>query len=456
MAFLLFRLKLETYCPPSEKLAGCDYTRLILLGLAALGTVALFTLLWWGISKLAGLRGIFEIPWFGVGDDVESASMLESMLRAAIFVVAVWLIIAAVAAPFAMVHFSDIWIHATKKENPDVPSPNTGLPPTAGISAAASILAELKGVNSNLVAMQGLLVKQEQRLAALDQAKPNLAGIEGLLTQQEQSLGAIKTVVVGQEPLVGAIKDTLVRQEQRLAVLGQIEPGIAGIKDALARQIQRLGALDQIQDKLRGWDPHKDLSSDSAITSILDRTRQTNTALEAVLTQLSEHGRQLIILEKIHQVFVDGGGHTQSNGCFDYVTAVGPDSRAGAVSASATVGTPERYRTVAVRPVFFDRGSPSLSDWARQDLTWFLGETQIPDGKLAIYGSTDPQGTATLNARLARQRVEAIRAYVLEDAKLRGVPSQEIISVRPSSEAGAPKSEPYKRVASIRLLQPCR
>ena len=83
-AFLLFRLKLETYCPPSEKWAGCDYTRLILLGLAALGTVALFTLLWWGISKLAGLRGIFEIPWFGVGEDVESASMLESVLRAAI------------------------------------------------------------------------------------------------------------------------------------------------------------------------------------------------------------------------------------------------------------------------------------------------------------------------------------------------------------------------------------
>lgn len=61
-AFLLFRLKLETYCPPSEKWAGCDYTRLILLVLAALGTAALLILLWWGISKLAGLRGIFEYP----------------------------------------------------------------------------------------------------------------------------------------------------------------------------------------------------------------------------------------------------------------------------------------------------------------------------------------------------------------------------------------------------------
>ena len=241
-AFLLFRLKLETYCPPSEKWAGCGYTRLILLVLAALGTAALLILLWWGISKLAGLRGIFEIPWFGVGEDVESASMLESVLRAAIFVVAVWLIIAAVAAPFAMVHFSDIWIHATKKETPAVPSPNTALPLTPGVSADASILAELKGVNSNLVAMQGL---QEQWLAALNQAKPNLAGIEGLLTQQEQSLGAIKTAVVGQAPLVGAIKDTLVKQEQRLGVLGQIEPGMAGIKDALAKQTQRLGALDQ-------------------------------------------------------------------------------------------------------------------------------------------------------------------------------------------------------------------
>ena len=155
------------------------------------------------------------------------------------------------------------------------------------------------------------------------------AGIEGLLTQQEQSLGAIKTAVVGQEPLVGAIKDTLVKQEQRLGVLGQIEPGMAGIKNALSTQTQRLGALDQIQDKLRAWDPNKDLSSDSAITSILERTRQTNAALEAVLAQL-------VTLEKIHQVPVERRQPHPPNGCFDYVTAVGPDSRAGAVSASAT------------------------------------------------------------------------------------------------------------------------
>ena len=180
------------------------------------------------------------------------------------------------------------------------------------------------------------------------------------------------------------------------------------------------------------------LSSDLATTSLVDRTRQTNATLEAVLAQL-------VILEKIYQVPVDGGGRTHSNGCFDYVTAVGPDTRAGAVSASAQVGVPERYRTVAVRPVFFDRGSRSLSDWARQDLAWFLGETQIPDGKLAIYGSTDPQGTATLNGVLARQRVEAIRSYVLEDAQLREVAPLEIISVRPSSDAGAPKSEPQAR-----------
>ena len=171
---------------------------------------------------------------------------------------------------------------------------------------------------------------------------------------------------------------------------------------------------------------------------------------------MSEHARKLTTLEKSIRYLVEGGSEATPNGCFDYVAAVGLDSRAGAVSASATVGTPERYRTVAARPVFFDRGSCSLSDWARQDLTWFLGETQIHDGKLAIYGSTDPQGTATLNGGLARQRVEAIRSYVLEDAKLRGVAPLEIISVRSSSDAGAPKSEPYKRVASIRLLQPCR
>ena len=76
--------------------------------------------------------------------------------------------------------------------------------------------------------------------------------------------------------------------------------------------------------------------------------------------------------------------------------------------------------------------------------------------RFQLLGALFPEGFEHLRRVLARQRVEAIRSYVLEDAKLRGVPPLEIISVRPSSDAGTPKSEPYKRVASIRLLQPCR
>ena len=145
---------------------------------------------------------------------------------------------------------------------------------------------------------------------------------------------------------------------------------MAGIKDALAKQTQRLGALDQIQDKLRAWDPNKGLSSDWA--SLASRSHAADERRPGGGAGATRHSR------KDSSGARRRGGRAHSNGCFDYVTAVGPDTRAGAVNASAPLGVPERYRTVAVSPVFFDRGSRSLSDWARQDLAWFLGETQIP------------------------------------------------------------------------------
>ena len=225
------------------------------------------------------------------------------------------------------------------------------------------------------------------------------------------------------------------RQADRLGVLDQVAPNFAAIKATLATQSDRLAALDQIQQKLQAWDPKKDLSSDPAVASMLDQARRTSIRLDNMWKQLSEHSRELATLETIYRLILDGGSSKPPQGCFDYVAAAGPVSRAGAASA----GAPERYRTVEVHPVFFDRGSPSLSDWARQALSWFLSETQVHDGKLAIFGSTDPQGTATQNQGLARQRAEAIRSYVLDDAQARGAPPREIISVRSSSDAGTPE-----------------
>ena len=165
----------------------------------------------------------------------------RAVLRAALFVVVVWLIIATVVALFAVVEISEPGSTAAEKAHASVPPSKSELPP--GSSANASVLAELKDINSNLVTIKGLLEKQEQRSGAPEQAHSNLAGIEDLLSTQEATLDAIKNRLGAQEPIVGAIKDALMGQEQRLGALDRIEPSIAGIKSALSTQSQRLGAL---------------------------------------------------------------------------------------------------------------------------------------------------------------------------------------------------------------------
>jgi outer membrane protein OmpA-like peptidoglycan-associated protein len=448
---------------------------------AAAGAVAFGMFLWWWQTKLSGLRGMFEIPWFGVGDDVESASLLESALRAAMFIVTVWLILAAVAAPFLLVLGEDIFEHPlvtpTKVDGPE----HTNVPPsTSDGTAVRSILAELKTVNSNLVVLKGALEAQQQRLAAFGRTESADAAISDSLKRQEQKLDTLN--------------ESLGKQAPNLARLGQIEGHLAAIRDTLAKQDGRLASLETIRDKLREWDPGRGPEA-STVASLLEETRRANSGLDQLRLRLADIGRQLNLLnlieqrlarwdpdkaspdatvasifeqarmtnaklgdvlqrlDKIHGVLADGRkGRTSTEDCVDYAASLDPQNSA----ASASSGSTTRFRTIDIRQVFFDRGSSVLSDWAKQDLSWFLDEARIPDGKLAIYGSTDPQGSGALNARLARERVKAIHDYVLDDARRRGEPPQEVISVRSGGGSGAPKSEPYKRVTYIRLLQPCQ
>ena len=66
------------------------------------------------------------------------------------------------------------------------------------------------------------------------------------------------------------------------------------VSSALAKQTQRLGALIRFR-QASSVGSEQGAVLGFAITSLLDRTRQTNAALEAVLAQL-------VILEKIYQV----------------------------------------------------------------------------------------------------------------------------------------------------------
>jgi outer membrane protein OmpA-like peptidoglycan-associated protein len=357
--------------------ANCKLQELIIVAAAALGAVGMIILLWWVLSELTGLRRIFEAPWVGVGDDVENAGAMESMLRAAVFIFVLWLCIA-MFLPFTMA-IPGLWTAAvsSKAAPPATHSesrPNPQTNPSTTSSADPVLIEQLTRTNSTLQSVKELLIQHGQHLSA----------------------------------------------------------------------------LSVIQKKLASWDPGQGPTPDEGMSTILKETGQIDRNVQTIVEQISEQSRRLIVLDKIYLALLEKSRPEPTGDCFDY-TVVAASVRKPETASPSSPGNGERYRTVAVRAVFFDRGSPALSDWAKQDLSWFLREVNVPEGKLAIFGSTDPQGTAAQNAQLAESRARAIEQFVQEEKT-----QHQIISVKWASEGGAPKSEPYKRVATIRLLQPCQ
>ena len=57
--------------------------------LGAFAAFGLIALMW---DRL-GLKRMFEVPWFGVGEDVENVGPVESVIRAAVFVLFVWFVL---------------------------------------------------------------------------------------------------------------------------------------------------------------------------------------------------------------------------------------------------------------------------------------------------------------------------------------------------------------------------
>jgi hypothetical protein len=75
----------------------CEHLHPVIFALGVFGTFGVIALAWWAISKFAGLMHIFEVPWFGLGEDVESVGMMESVIRAVIFVLFCWLCVMMIA-----------------------------------------------------------------------------------------------------------------------------------------------------------------------------------------------------------------------------------------------------------------------------------------------------------------------------------------------------------------------
>ena len=87
---------LNQTCTPGLLFRGvigipCSILRIASFGVSAAGAFVVIVLLWWLFTELIGLRRIFEVPWFGVGEDVENVGVVESIVRAGLFVVVVWI-----------------------------------------------------------------------------------------------------------------------------------------------------------------------------------------------------------------------------------------------------------------------------------------------------------------------------------------------------------------------------
>lgn len=354
--------------------SDCRASELIIVSAASLGSVGVLILSWWVISELTGLRRLFEAPWLGIGDDVESASALESVLRAATFILILWLCIAMIAPFITAVAGRRIAMVTSDKPVDSKLPPRTEPPPTEP-PASDPVLVQLKQANATL----------------------------------------------------------------------------EGLRELLAQQRRQLNSLTAIEKTLADWDPKTGSSLDRSVELIRETTGQIDQSAQRILEQIAKQSGKSAGRPSVRVSIFNSSYDDIPEQCPDLTpplaSPAGPDNQA----PPSEDNNHRRFRTIAVRPIFFDRGSPKLSDWAQQELSWFVNEANVPGGQLAIFGSTDPQGTVTENAELAKNRAHAIAQYI-QDMKT----PLKIVSLKSASEGGTPKSEPYKRVTTIRLLQPCQ
>src|SRR5215470_7727865 len=371
----------------------CQHLRAAFVVLGGLAAFGLMILAW----ERTGLMRIFEVPWFGIGEDVENVGTMESIVRAAVFVLFLWLCVAMAAVTWIGVTGGLTTAGATPPGGPpQQPGPRpTGNPAPPTFEQTQKILAVLEQIQRDL-----------------GQWDP----------KREPTTAAAITAILGE------VRDAngLLRQHE-----------------------QHLAALDGIRKKVDAWDASK-IPSIEALVSILG---QVNTNLNQLKAQLARHEPHLAFLEPIYQALREGGRTGGRDECADGVL-VAFAGRAAEITigraASSSQGQ-ERFRAVTTRPIFFDVDSPRLSAWAKQELSWLLMEADGKDLIVAIHGSADPQGTTERNARLAQLRADAIDNFLHSIS-----PSVRTYKKTWEGDGCEPKSEPYKRVTTIRMLQPCR
>jgi outer membrane protein OmpA-like peptidoglycan-associated protein len=388
---------------------------------------------WWLFTELIGLRRIFEVPWFGVGEDVENVGVVESIVRAGLFVVVVWIALGLSALAFIGMSGSKFVGGGTKTSGATPQSSSTELAPV--IAAADKLTGEVKGIRDQLAGRPQPASTDPGTVPQLQRLGDGLRDIRAVLTDQDRKLDALRQ-----------IDGRLTRWEQDgndAAILDEAKrlSGTLGeVRTLLDAQGRRLAALDDFERLLRDLDVKQ-------IPAIAAEIGEMTGAVTEVRRLARAQGDVLERVEWLLKRWSPEAAPPNPPPQADETSCLG---RSGAVARAVSApAAPRRYgRTLLV---FFDKSGSQLTPRAGESLRELADELRrVDQPSVTIFGSADAQGDPTLSAQYAEQRAQVVKQF-LE----RNVPqlSVQLTSARSADE---PPSEPYNRVARVEAHGTCR
>ena len=413
---------------------SCAKLRVASFAVSAAGAFAVIMIAWWLLNEAIGLRRIFEVPWFGVGEDVENVGVIESIVRAGIFVVVVWIALSLCALAVAGMYSEKVGEGrnqgqpSTQTKTDTSSSSTVGLTPM--VAAAERLAGEVKGIREQLAggsppsADDARVVSQLQRIGEV------LHDIQATLKGQDEKLGTLRLIADRLKHLDEMRNDAALLTEAR-----HISGTLGEIRTALDAQGRRLAALDDIARILR------DLGT-KAVPAVADKVGDLIGAVGEVRNSERE---QTSVLERIEQRL----RQLQPVVISDPPPERGPTSCLAPVRAASTVATPRRYRRML--RVFFDKAAPEVTPGGRASLLELADElNRVDEPAVLIFGSADLQGDPVLNTRYAEERAQSVRKFL--EAK---VPQLRVETTSKRSTEDPP-SEPYNRIARVEAQGLCR
>ena len=255
----------------------CTKLRILWFVLGAVGAFVVVVLCCWVANDLAHLRRTFELPWFGLGDDVENVGSLESVLRAGVFTAVLWaaigLCLFAYSGMTRTLEKSPAATQGQTKDAPDAPKP---APPQKSSDLARFIAPAKAAVAPN---------NEADRSADQPPVRPEpAADLPGPQQQRDEALREIRAILVRQDE-----RQEKSAAEQR-AALRTLAEGVSELarqqRDPVHDEVKRLEATLTELRKLIDTQGGKLATLDSTtMPAVVDKVNDMSRTLDEKLTR---------------------------------------------------------------------------------------------------------------------------------------------------------------------------